>query len=695
MTRISAYGSYVNTIRTLTNGQSSINDLSTQLNTGLKAQDIASYGPQSQRLLDLRAELVRRNAYSQTIDQTTTRVKSYDTLLTRLSDVASELADTTRLPQGPGAVRVSNVTNRSADSLKVTVDNISSRFKAEATYTISSVPSENGPPGSFDVTVTDGLGGRATNTINLQQVPPQVDADRFTIAGGPGEGAVIKLNIDSLQGSGISSFDVSWPDLASTRELVRGVTTEIQSLLNERVGDRYLFAGSRYSTRPVDDVIAARQVTRTTLVGQRGDPDETYELVLNGKRFTYTTTGNEKSLDEVFTNDTNTGLVDQIRDSTPPFDITLSVSNGIVTATANDPKDKFTLTSRVYDNGTHNNVVLPAPGAIDSSTAPYTVQQASTTQTQIDNVKFHGDDADVGDVFNISIGARTIVQNENAPPQVIIAGPTRYSYVLSPTDNDILRGNAPLPTDAPGQVPSYTAPTSASNWVAQRLAVQINADRAATVVASIDPNDDTQLVFTAKDVNSEFQTTAEINNSGNQTQLITNDLPPLAEQDSFENIVDPPGLPFYDTQFGSVGQAPAAYDIAKLQADDGLTVNYGVSSNDPAIQRLISGLRRLTAAVSRPGDYSELTQDSRDLLTDAQNQLRGVQARVVNAAATLDNTQSRHQEAIAKAQGELSGIQGIDQNDVAVRLQSALSTQQANYTVTGRIQSLSLINFLT
>lgn len=687
MTRISAYGSYINTIRTLTGGQNTIDDLSAQLNTGKKSTDVSFYGTQSQRLLDLKSELVRRQSYSQTIDQTMTRVKSYDTLMDRMADMASELSSTTRLPQGPGAPRVSSVVNQSSGAMKVAVDLTNSNFKAEATYTITSTPSKNGPPGSFDVTITDGLGGRASNTINLKQVPPQVDADRFTISGGPGDGAVIKLNVENLEGTGMSSFDVSWPDLASTREVIRGMTVELQSLLNERVGDRYLFAGSRYNTKPVDDIVAAKQINRVTLVGERGDPGETYEMVLNGRRFTYTTTGNEESLDEVLSNSSGTGLVDQIRAfSDPPFNVTLSVSNGIVTATGNDVKEKFTLTSRVYENGTHNNTVLAAPGAIDGGTAPYTVQNATETEQQVDHVKLHGNEADIGDVFNMSIGARTIVQNENAPPQVIIAGPTKYSYVVGPKDFDDLKAyNATQPANAQ---------LSMSGFVAQKLTGQINDDPTSTVTASIDPADETNIILTAKVPNSQFQTTADINNSGNQTKLITNEIPPLAEQDVFEGIVDPPGLPFYDTQYQTTREASASYDIAQLQVDDNLTVKYGVSSNDPAIQKLVSGLRRLTAAISRPGDYSELMQEGRNLLIDAQNELRGVHSRVVNAAATMDNAQTRHQDNVARAQNELAGIEGVDPNEVAVRLQAAMSTQEASYTIAGRMQSLSLINFL-
>jgi len=688
MTRISSYGSYLSTLGGLTNGQRQIDDLSTQLNTLKKSVDVSYYGTQTQRLLDLRADYAKRQSYTNTIDQSMTRVKSYNTIMERMVDMASELSNTSRLPQGPGEVRVSSVVNSNADSMKVSIDQTNSAFKVEATYTVSAVPSSTGPTGSFDVTVTDGLGGKSTNTINLKQVPPQVDADRFIINGGPGDGAVIKLNIDKLAGGGTSSFDVTWPDLASTKELIKGMTTELQSMLNEKVGDRYLFAGSRVSTKPVGDIISAKQIMRTTLVGERGDSGEVYEMVLNGKRFTYTTTGKEASLDEVLTNSSGTGIVDQMQAYKPPFNVTLSVSNGIVNATANTVGDSFTLTSAVYDNGTHNNAVLPAPGAIDGSQAPYTIQEASETQNQIDHVKLHGNEADVGDVFNISIGARTIVQNENAPPQVIIAGPTQYSYAISPADTDVLNGNTPVPA-------GFTTPSSMSNWVAQKLSAQINADPASTVTASIDPADDTNIVLTAKANNSEFQTTATINNAGNSSRLTTNEIPPLADQDVFADLAEPPNLPFYDVEFSTQTNNSDAYALAKMTVDEGLQVTYGVSSNDPAIQKLVSSLRRLTQAISQPGRYSEIMSEGRDLAIAAQNELKGVSARVVTASTTMENAQTRHANAMAKGESEMAQIEGVDENEVAVKLQAALNRQQASYTVTGRTASLSLVNFLS
>lgn len=695
MTRISSYGSYLTTLQTITGGQRNIDTLSEQLNTGKKATDISYFGTQAQRLLDLRAEVVRRTGYSSTIDQTMTRVKSYNTLMERMSDMATELSSTSRLPAGPGTPRISAVTNASYPSLKVSVETTGSRFTVEATYTVTAVPSATGKAGTFDITVTDGLGGKSTNTVNLTQVPPAVDADIFTINGGPGSGAVIKLNFDELKGGGTSSFTVTYPELTATKELVKSMTTELEALLNERVGDRYLFSGSRLNTKPVNDLTAAKQVMRTTLVGQRGDPGEVYEMILNGKRFTYTTTGAEGSLDEVLTNASGTGLVDQIKAATPPFNVTVGVSNGIVTVAGITASDKFSLSTRVYDNGTHNNIVLPPAGAVNPGEAPYTTQQATDLLPQIDQLKLHGDNADIGDVFNIEIGARTIIENEGAPPQVIISGPQKYAYVVGPKDTEVMAALPAVPPSQPGQNPVFTAPTSMANWVAQNLAVQINADPSSTVTASIDPADDTNIILTSKQPNSQFQTTAGINNAGNVNQLITKDIPPLAEQTVFEDNKPPPALAFYDSEYVTLGSSTAAYDLATMSPDEGLRVVYGVTSNDPAIQKLVAGLRRLTAAVSRPGDYTALMNEGRELLIDAKNELRSVQSRVVNAASTMDNAQSRHQDSITKAKNEMGTIEGVDPNEVAVKLQAALSSQEAAYTIAGRLQSLSLINFLT
>jgi len=683
ITKLSSYAVYANQVRTITQQQRDINDLSAQMSTGKKSLDVAHFGMDAQRLLDLKSSFARHQGYQNAISHVTPRIQAYDKILERMNTLLTDLTSTTRIPPGPGTPRISAVTNANNNTLRVSVNDTQSRLNTTATYTVTAVPSTNGPQGSFDVTITDGLGGRATNTINLKQIPPQVDHDRFIISGGPGDGAIVKLDIHQLNGPGSSSFNVDFPEITASRVLVQGAITEVEALLNERLGDRYLFSGSRFDTKPVGDITAAKQVTRVTLTGQRGDEGEVYEMILNGRRFTYTTTGTERSHEEVLTNTAGTGLVDQILNANPPFNVTASVHNGIVTFTGNNVGDKFTLRTQVYDNATY----------VNAATDPVVTTPANATTQEVQQLTLIGGpaggvNADIGDTYTITLGARTIVQNPGAPEQVIIAGPEKYAYVLSSEDMDIVRGITPPPA-------GFVAPTSAMNWVAQRLAAQITNDPSSPVTAAVSPApDDTRLVFTARNVNQTFETTVTVNNAGNRNQLITNTLPPLAGQESFEREARDPDLPFYDSQFGRQAQQASAWDIARVNGDDDLRVSYGVTSTDPAVQKLISGLRRARAAVENPGQYEKLMAEARDLLGQAQTGLRQIQSRVVNAHALLNSANERHTDSMNRLTTEIAGIEGIDENEVAAKLRQAMTTQEANYTITGRIAQLSLVNFL-
>jgi len=706
---ISSYAAYLDRVRTLTGGQREISELQTQLATLTKSKDLSFYGTQGREIMDLRTEFVRRTGYSNAIDHVNPRIKAYDMVMDRFDKLISDMNSATRLPPGPGTARLTNVQNPTNDTLKVKVVETQSHFTANATYTISAVPSSSGPPGSFDVTVVDGLGGKATNTVNLRQIPPQVDADRFILSGGPGDGAVVKLEFEQLTGPGTSSFKVDFPELTATRVLIDGALQEVQAMLNERIGDRYLFSGSRYATKPVEDLTAEKQVTRITLVGSPGDAEEVYELVLEGRRFTYTTTGAETSLDEVLTNSSGTGLIDQVRAHTPPFNVTASVLNGMATFTANTLGEPFSLSTQVYDNPTYLNRIEPPAAAV---VEPYTVVVASDTTRQMDQFVLHGNEWDVGDTFSVELAQRSIVQNENAPPQVIRSGPFKYDLVVNPADVALLsdavdngtvdNGFPAFPTPhaskvgnaapAPNAGTAYTTPTGMADWMAQKMAALINADGSIPVVASVVNG---ELTLTALETDTEFETVASVNNAGNTPRMITNTLPPLAGQDPFSVVQDDPRLPFYDSQYKQMLNNPAAWDIEKVSGDDNLRVSYGVTSVDPAFQKLIYGLRQARTAVENPGRYSELMQEARNMLIDAQTSLRSVQARVVNAEALLNGAQERHKDTMNTLTTRLAAIEGIDENEVAARLQAALNLQQANYTVTGRVAQLSLVNFLT
>jgi len=699
--KVSSYAAYINQVRTLQTAQTQINELSDQMSSGKKSTDLSFYGPDAQRLLDLKAEYARRQGFQTAIDNVTPRVKAYDKILTRLNDIVTDLGSTTRLPPGPGTPLVDRLTNPSNGNLKISVDQVVSRFTTNATYTVTSVPSTTGPSGSFDVTVTDGLGGRVTQTVNLKKIPPQNDGDRFVISGGPGDGTVLKLNFDQLKGPGTSSFTVTYPDVVPVRERVIGVMNEVQSLLNERIGDRYLFSGSRYDVKPVADLVSAKQVTKLTLTGTVGRPGETYEVYVNGQRFTYLTTGNETSLEDVWKSTgapPSEGLFTQIHriinqdianGDTPRLPLTASVTGNVMTLIGTGLGAKFEVKSTLYTAGGTENTVTGAAVPVDPNRSLYTMQDSTTALPQIDEVNLNGANVDVGDVFTLKVGERRTVQvtddGDPTTPEVsyeTIDGPTEYSYVMNEADIAAARAD----------------PLGAMNFVATKLAALVNADpnRAAdaNVVAPGAPPFDTAQVQLTGPVDKRFATTMEITNANSDNRIINNTLPPLSEPVTFETQVREPDLPYYDTQYHAAREAPRAYDQARLFADEGLPVDYGVTSTDPSVQKLVAGLRRARAAVENPANYEKLMVEARELLVQAQTELRQVQARIVTANSVLQTASERHKDNMNAATEQIAGIEGIDQNEVAAKLRQLLTTQEANYTVAGRIAQLSLVNFL-
>ena len=62
--------------------------------------------------------------------------------------------------------------------------------------------------------------------------------------------------------------------------------------------------------------------------------------------------------------------------------------------------------------------------------------------------------------------------------------------------------------------------------------------------------------------------------------------------------------------------------------------------------------------------------------------------------ATLETIKESHRESVATLTERIAKIEGIDQNEVAARLSSAMNVQQATYAVAGQTQKLSLLNYL-
>ncbi len=168
----------------------------------------------------------------------------------------------------------------------------------------------------------------------------------------------------------------------------------------------------------------------------------------------------------------------------------------------------------------------------------------------------------------------------------------------------------------------------------------------------------------------------------------------LATPPTSTSLVANPVLPDYDTD--APGSDASTYVKSSTKVDDGYTVTYGVISNDDAFQELILALRWAHAATQETDDADFQTgmNNARGLIVSAINDLRAVHGQVASNIAQIRTTKEFHNDFIASASGQIADIQNADSAEVATKISFAQAQLEASYSVTGKIASLSLVNYL-
>lgn len=678
ITGVSSYSKYLSLVRNLSGGQNDINRLSEQLTTGKKSVDLNAYGPEVQKLLDLRAEMAKKDNYIQSINTAAPRIQATDKVLTSLESIVSSWTSSTTFPFQPGTASVTSPINTNPEGMKLTIDPAKSKLTVGAKYTVTAVPSQQGPNGTFDVTVTDGLGGKTTRAINLGTTPPNDGKGyNFNISGGPGEGAMLNITFDTLKASASSSFNVSFPQADQVKDRAEGAMRDIQALLNQRFGDRYLFAGSRFGTEPVTDLLATKQTSKITLNGAVVNADDYFEVTVSGKTFGYQVqAADPKTL--TFVAQT---LTSQINAANPALPMTVSTSNGIITLVGQDPGQKFDLSARVVNSATVEN-------SVDT---PSTTQAPTAALPQIDRFTLNGAAVDIGDTFEFTVAVgdpddpynqNYYTRNPTAPRDLPPYQTYKVSYTVSDTDYAAGVNNV-------GQVADRLRQKFATLNPAPPVTIDAVGNGpgiALTSTANADPNHPNRT--------SLFSTSAKVTNGSLENTITVGTLPP--EQDSLINVpyADPPDLPFYDAEYLTKGKNAEAYRKSQVTIDDNLNIAYGVSADDKAFQTLVKAMQMVRTAAANPGKWTEYSTQAREMLTQATDQLRSIHAKVASDGATLENIKTSHTESVATLTDRIAKIEGIDQTEVAARLSSAMNVQQATYTVAGQTQKLSLLNYL-
>lgn len=679
ITQTSSYARYLGMVRNLGQNAESVDTLSKQLTSGVKSTDIAAYGPETQKLLDLRSELVKRTNYIQSIDTALPRVQATDKVLTALEKIAADWQSSTLMPFEPGQPSVSSVQNNNATGMKVTVDTDVSTFNMNAKYTVTAIPSQSQENGSFDVTVTDGLGGKTTQTVNLKRNPPGDGKGwNFEIAGGPGDGAVLNLNFENLTAAASSTFSVNFTQANDMRDRVEATMRDIRQYMNERFGDRYLFAGSRFDTEPVMDLTKQqKETTKVTLNGNIVETDDYFEVTVNDQIFSY----------QVAAADTKTitfvaqQLTSLINAADPALDMTVTTRNGVITMIGNTVGKEFDISSRIVNRT-----------EVDNTANDPAVTAATTTAGQIDSFSFNGHGVDIGDTFEFDVE----IGDKDDPYNL------KYynDYPTEPRDLPIYQKYTVRYTVTAEDYAAGIATTTSN--VADRLRAQFNAlNPSPPVTIGAGPGQpivltSTRMLDTTNHPNytTMMTTTPTMYNGSIANSVSVAKLPP--ENASVDTVPtsEPPYLPYYDSEYPDMRKNTKAWDKAKVTADDGLSLEYGVTSTDEAFQTLVEAFRKARAAAANPGNYKDNITSALEYMTRAKEQLNSVHAKVASDMATLDTKKTEHKDLNNGVTEQIARIEGVDQTDVAARLSAANTALEAAYTVTAKRQSLSLLNYL-
>ncbi len=144
--------------------------------------------------------------------------------------------------------------------------------------------------------------------------------------------------------------------------------------------------------------------------------------------------------------------------------------------------------------------------------------------------------------------------------------------------------------------------------------------------------------------------------------------------------------------------------VQRARVDEGFEINYGVRANDPAIERVIRAFDAISEiAFSTPPSAAEITaiNDAVSLLTQAldsppagENTIGGLFSQVALQRNIIDDIKTKHENFAAFAEKNIAEIEQVDTAEAISILNAEQVTLEASFTVIGRIQRVSLVNFL-
>lgn len=227
----------------------------------------------------------------------------------------------------------------------------------------------------------------------------------------------------------------------------------------------------------------------------------------------------------------------------------------------------------------------------------------------------------------------------------------------------------------------------------------IGAD-AATTTANFQSALDTAI---KREANTTLKAASAVEAANNFFDYAAGGAPQRVDGPPFDTATGLKDATEADTIFWYKGDlGPNAGKDFVAQIDDGRQLAYGARADQASIRDTVK-MTALLASVEY-SDADDIEQrDSYRALTSRAGQVlnfkgtQSVESIVTNlglAAATLGNTQERHDATMATANEILGDIQQADPYEVGVKLTTLQTQLQASYQVTSMLSQLSLVNFM-
>jgi hypothetical protein len=248
----STYAAYLSNVNGFQRLQTQLAQLTQQINSGKKSTDLTTYGVEAQRLVDLRAEIARRQGYIESIKSASTDIKAYDRVLTSIEDINATMLQAFTAPNTDPPVKQQHTVTftgdlgDTGDVYKVIVDNVLFSYVT------------NGTEGSFEE-IAGNLASQINNYTPAVRATAQASGDRLVVTGSEA-GPLFNVTVTNTDVSGgaenvIEASLTRAGKISSIVQQVNLALVELNALLNEQVNDRYLFGGINANERaPVLDL---------------------------------------------------------------------------------------------------------------------------------------------------------------------------------------------------------------------------------------------------------------------------------------------------------------------------------------------------------------------------------------------------------------------------------------------------------